>query len=82
MKRMTFAVFLGIGLALAPPAHASKVEEVKRAVKDKCSAEIAQKELLDAVVKAYDCQPKSDVTIGACTIKCLKGDSGNVVGGR
>jgi len=71
-----------VGLALTSPVHASKVEEVKRAVKDKCTAEIPQKELLDAVVKAYDCQPKSDVTINGCTIKCLKGDSGNVVGGR
>lgn len=82
MKRTLALVVLGIGLVLAAPAQASKVEEVKRAVKDKCTADIPQKELLDAVVKAYDCQPKSDVTIAGCTIKCLKGDSGNVVGGR
>jgi ABC-type proline/glycine betaine transport system substrate-binding protein len=79
---MTAVVILAVGLAFASPARASKVEEVKRAVKDKCSSEIPQKELLDAVVKAYDCQPKSDVTISGCTIKCMKGDSGNVVGGR
>jgi hypothetical protein len=75
-------IILGTVMTLAPPAHASKVEEVKRAVKDKCTTEIPQKELLDAVVKAYDCQPKSDVIISGCSIKCLKGDSGNVVGGR
>ena len=82
MRRIAAIVILGTALALAAPAHASKVEEVKRAVKDKCMTDIPQKELLDAVVKAYDCQPKSDVTINGCAIKCLKGDSGNVVGGR
>lgn len=82
MRWTRIVVIAGLGLVFAPPAHATKVEDVKRAVKNKCSVDIPQKELLDAVLKAYDCEAKSDVVISGCSIKCLKGDSGNVVGGR
>ena len=73
---------LAAALALfpVPPAHAGKVENVKRAVKDKCNREIPIESLLDSVVKAYDCQPDQEVEIISCKIKCLKGSSGNVVG--
>jgi hypothetical protein len=63
-----------------PQAHAGKVASVKQAVKEKCSKEIPIDILLASVVRAYDCQPNQEVTIASCKIKCLKGDSGNVVG--
>lgn len=67
---------------LSPSAYAGKVDEVKKAVKDTCGKELPSAEILDAVLKAYDCTPASDVAVGDCKIKCLKEAGGNVVGGK
>jgi hypothetical protein len=80
MRRFTIALALGLTLLPLPQAHAGKVATVKQAVKDKCNKEIPIDILLASVVRAYDCQTNEEVTIASCKIKCLKGDSGNVVG--
>ena len=67
-------------LAVAPSAFAGKVDDVKKAIKEKCSKDVPSGELLDAVVKAFDCQPDQEVTVAGCAIKCLKGSAGKVVG--
>jgi hypothetical protein len=80
MRSLTIVLALGFTLLPLPQAHAGKVANVKQAVKEKCSKDIPIDILLDSVVRAYDCQPNQEVTIASCKIKCLKGDSGNVVG--
>ena len=80
MRSFTIALALGLALLPLPQAHAGKVASVKQAVKEKCSKEIPIDILLASVVRAYDCQPNQEVTIASCKIKCLKDDSGNVVG--
>jgi hypothetical protein len=79
MRRFTIALALGLTLFPLPQAHAGKVATVKQAVREKCSKDIPIEILLDSVVRAYDCH-NQEVTIASCKIKCLKGDSGNVVG--
>lgn len=63
-------------------AFAGKIDDVKNAVKEKCKTELAQDQVLESVIKAFDCTEGSDVKIGSCTIKCLKANAGNVVGGK
>lgn len=63
-------------------AYAGKIDDVKNAVKEKCKTELAQDQVLESVIKAFDCTEGSDVKIGSCTIKCLKASAGNVVGGK
>jgi hypothetical protein len=59
---------------------AGKIDDVKKAVKEKCNKNIPSAEVMDVVLKVYDCTPDSDVVVGGCTIKCMK-SSGAVVGG-
>jgi hypothetical protein len=80
MRSLTIVIALGLTIFPFPQAHAGKVATVKQAVKDKCNKEIPIDILLASVVRAYDCQTNEEVTIASCKIKCLKGDSGNVVG--
>jgi hypothetical protein len=80
MRRLTIVIILGLTVFHFPQAHAGKVATVKQAVKDKCNKDIPVDILLASVVRAYDCQPNEEVTIASCKIKCLKDDSGNVVG--
>ena len=80
MRSFTIVIALGLTVFPFPQAHASKVATVKQAVREKCDKDIPIEILLDSVVRAYDCQPNQEVTIASCKIKCLKGDSGNVVG--
>jgi len=61
-------------------SFAGKIDDVKKAVKDKCNKDIPSAEVMDVVLKVYDCTPDSDVVVGGCTIKCMK-SSGAVVGG-
>ena len=87
MKLKKFSLSLTATIALmliliAPLAHAGKVDEVKKAVKDKCGKDLPEGDVLSAVLKAYDCSAGSDVTLADCTIKCLKDAGGNVVGGK
>ncbi len=82
MNKMLKVMFLLMLIfAIVPASHAGKVDDVKKAVKDKCSKELPEDSLMDSAMKAFDCQPSQDVTIQGCTIKCLKANSGNVVGG-
>lgn len=84
-KNVRLAVLLlalGSVILAAPCAFAGKVDDVKKAVKEKCNADLADADTVDAVLKAYDCNPGADVKVGSCTIKCLKGGGGNVVGGK
>jgi hypothetical protein len=80
MRSLTIVIALGLTVLPSPQAHAGKVAAVKQAVKDKCNREIPVDLLLASVVRAYDCQPDEEITVASCKIKCLKGDSGNVVG--
>lgn len=78
---MTAAIALTT-IMMSAPAYAGKVDDVKKAVKDKCGTDIAAAQVLESVIKAYDCNEGTDVKIGDCSIKCLKANSGNVVGGK
>jgi hypothetical protein len=81
MKRLGLGLAItGVVLLLPSPVLAGKVDDVKKAIKEKCGKDVPSTELLDAVVKAYDCQPEQDVSVADCTIKCLKGSAGKVVG--
>jgi hypothetical protein len=81
LSKLLFAASAGVAL-VSMPAQAGKVDEVKKIIKEKCSKDLSDSEVTDAVVKAYDCTPDSDVSVAGCTIKCLKGGSGSVVGGK
>lgn len=61
-------------------ASAGKVDQVKKAVKVACNKDLQDSELMDAVLKAFDCVPGTDVKIADCKLKCLKEGDGNVVG--
>jgi hypothetical protein len=61
-------------------AWAGKLENVKKAVKDKCNKEIPPDLQVSAAIRAYDCEPEQTVTIVGCKITCLKENDGNVVG--
>jgi hypothetical protein len=80
MRRLLKVVVPLALLALPGRASAGKVENVKSAVREACKREIPIESVVNAVVRAYDCEPGQDVTIAGCKIKCLKGADGNVVG--
>lgn len=68
---------------LCQPAFAGKIEDVKTEVKKICSKDVDDKEALGLVKKAFlTCTPGQDVDVaGDCRIKCLKQNTGAVVGG-
>ena len=70
---------VGLALIIGTTAQAGKVDQVKQAVKNTCQKDIPDGEVMDAVLKSFDCSSGADVKLQVCTIKCLK-DSGNVVG--
>lgn len=67
-------------LTFASSAHAGKVDQVKDAVKSSCQKELSTAEVMDAVLKAFDCTPGTDVKVADCQIKCQKENNGSVVG--
>lgn len=77
--RLLIGIFL-LGLCAPQMSFAGKIDDVKKAVKDKCNKDVPSAEVMDVVLKVFDCTPDSDVTVGDCTIKCMK-TSGAVVGG-
>lgn len=82
MRKFLSVFGIVVGLVLSIPALAGKVDQTKLSVKDKCHKDIPEDQLLEAVVKAFDCQPQQEVTIADCTIKCLKASNGNVIGDK
>ena len=84
-RKISFSIFAISAILLtllSPMAFAGKVDDVKKAFKDKCGKDLPDTDVLSAVLKAFDCTPGADVAIADCTIKCLKDASGNVVGGK
>jgi hypothetical protein len=74
---------LVLGMMWVPSAHSEgKVDAVKEAVKKQCGKELDPADVMSTVMKVFDCSPNSEVKVGDCTIKCLKGNSGNVVGDK
>ncbi|PWU12254.1 MAG: hypothetical protein C5B49_16620 [Bdellovibrio sp.] len=67
---------------LASTARAGKVDQVREAVKNSCQKrELKENEILEAVLKAFDCTPGTEVQVVVeCKIKCLRENAGNVVG--
>jgi hypothetical protein len=61
-------------------AMAGKVEDVKKMVKNTCNIVLKEEDVMDVVVKVYDCNPDSKVRVGDCVLKCMK-PSGAIVGG-
>ena len=80
MNKTMKGIWLFALLAVPSEAFAGKVDNVKKAVKDKCNKEIPIEILVTAVVRAYDCEPNRELTIAGCKIKCLKTEDGSVVG--
>ncbi len=82
MKSTIRSIAVLTALLLSTPVFAGKVDEVKNAVKEKCKIDLPAAQILESVIKAYDCNDGVDVKLEGCTIKCLKGNAGNVVGGK
>lgn len=75
-------MFVLAALLATSPSHAGRIETVKETVKNTCNKEVDDKTALDLVKKAFlSCTPGQDVDAGGCKIKCLKENSGAVVGG-
>lgn len=82
-KRLKKTNSLVVGIALTfftLPALAGKVDQVKASVKSTCNKDLPESDLMDAVLKAYDCTAGTEVKVADCKIKCLKENSGSVVG--
>ncbi|MGZ3691486.1 MAG: hypothetical protein ACXVAX_08280 [Pseudobdellovibrio sp.] len=78
MKRLIYIAILST--ILGAPAYAGKVDTVKKAVKDSCNKELPDSDLMEAIVKAYDCTAGTSVKVADCKISCLKENGGFVVG--
>ncbi len=74
-----FIVFCLV-LSVCSPAFSGKIDQVKEAVKNTCQKELPDADVMDAVLKAFDCTAGTQVKLAICPIKCLKENSGNVVG--
>lgn len=80
-ERFSYLLFILLALALTPMvAKAGKVDDVRKTVKEACNLDIKEEDLMDAVVKVYDCNPNSKVKLGDCAVKCMK-TTGAIVGG-
>lgn len=73
-------LFIAVAIFKPSEVQAGKVDQVKQAVLSSCNKTLGDGEVMDAVIKAFDCTAGSDVSVGGCSIKCLKENSGNVVG--
>lgn len=80
MKKKTGIAVLSMTLLLPQLSHAGKVDDVKKAIKDKCNIELKESQVMDVVVKVFDCNPDTKVQIENCTLQCMK-SSGAIVGG-
>lgn len=79
MKLIKF-IFFSVLLQFST-AQAGKVEDVQAAVKEACSKDIDKAEALRLVkTLALNCIPGSKVDVTGCDVKCLKENTGSVVG--
>lgn len=75
-----FAIVFLISLIVGQNSYGGKIDQVKVAVKSACNKDLGDTEIMESVIKAFDCTSGTDVTVTGCKIKCLKENSGSVVG--
>lgn len=70
-------------LVVGSLAQASRVGDIKDAVKKACGKELKAAEAVKAVKVVYGvCNPGSPVEVAGCEIKCMKDIAGVTVGGN
>lgn len=70
-------------LALSTPAFAGKADDIAGAAKAGCGKEVTKAQALKLIKKVFlTCKSGSQVDIGGCQIKCMKENTGAVVGGN
>jgi len=80
MKRTLVALAV---VALASPAFAGKADDIASSAKSNCGKEVTKAQALKLIKKVFlTCKSGSQVDIGGCQIKCLKENTGAVVGGN
>lgn len=82
MKKIILFPVVTSFLLIGSLAHAGKVEDVQAAVKSACSKDVGSADALRLVKDLFlNCTPGSKVDIEGCQVKCLKDNTGAVVGG-
>jgi hypothetical protein len=62
-------------------AHAGKVEDVQAAMKQACSKDVSSADALRLVKQLFlSCTPGQKTDVDGCSVTCLKGNAGSVVG--
>lgn len=74
LKFLNF-VFVGMLLASASTAKASKIEIVQNILKQECKIKVNPKKALTLIRPLYlTCVPGTEVSVGQCNVKCLRTD--------
>lgn len=82
MRKLFLFPVMASFLLLGGVAHAGKVEDVQGAVKTACGKDLASADALRLVKDLFlNCTPGAKVDVEGCQVKCLKDNTGAVVGG-
>lgn len=82
MKKLLLFPVLAYLLLFSGVANAGKVEDVQSAVKAACSKDLPSADALRLVKDLFlNCMPGSNVDVEGCQVKCLKDNTGAVLGG-
>ena len=80
MNKVMLVAFV---VALSSPAFAGKADDIAAAAKNNCGKSVNKSQALKLIKKVFlTCKSGSQVDIGGCQIKCLKENTGAVVGGN
>ena len=70
-------------LCFSTAVYASKANDIASAAQESCGKEISKSQALKLIKKVFlTCKSGSQVDIGGCQIKCMKENTGAVVGGN
>lgn len=78
IARYAFCILL---VMTAQNAFAGKVEDVQAAIKKSCSKDVSNADALRLVKQLFlSCTPGQKTDADGCSVDCLKGNAGSVVG--
>ena len=62
-------------------AHADKIDSIQKAMRDECHQKVNSQKALTLIRPLYlTCVPGTKVQVGTCDVKCLKHNSGVILG--
>lgn len=65
---------------LSVNSFAGKADDIAAAMSSTCGKTINKKQASKHIKKLFLCSPGAKVTVGDCTLTCLKANKGNVAG--